>query len=68
MENENNFNNPYTCTNTEPSGDVELLNAMDEVVTTIVASRCFATWYSKEFGYKWRWKDGIDPEAPPPDE
>lgn len=59
---------PYTCTGWEPAGDAEIYDSENNLVTTIVASSCFADWYCASNGYTWKWREGTDPNAPPPED
>lgn len=54
---------PYTCTNTENIGRVEIFEN-GEKINTIMASRCFSEWYCATYGYTWEWENGVDPDDP----
>ncbi len=54
----------YTCSGYEPAGDVELFDKDGVFLTSILASRCFANWWSITNGWTWAWRDGVDPEDP----
>ncbi|MES2349143.1 MAG: hypothetical protein V4641_16400 [Pseudomonadota bacterium] len=55
---------PFTCTGQEPAGDAEIYDKDGAQVTVIVASTCFAKWYCENFGYTWKWRNGVDPDDP----